>query len=274
MTKYFSQLYLSLEPQERQDDLFMMDLRIYKPLLEYLKHEDIADSKFTPQNFEKQLNQFFELLEKRGWRIAKTKQQQRNIQSRNPSDELDDTKANYIQVKAFTLTNSESSNHDLNISEIIFEYSLQEEILNICFNLSNDFFLPKNERYDRLTIENVDSFVMILTYFNDKTKSFNFYIEKESALSQPEEENQAEIMFKASILYYPGMNITRSVVPLIDEGMMIKNVFNQEDVWDRDFQDPLAFSKETWRQIKEKRAELRSSDLYLELMESVNASCF
>jgi len=255
-------------------------LRIHKALSKSLKFEDLEDSQYIHESFEKQLNQIFELLKKQGWYVIQMLQKQQNSLNLNSGGkDLDEAHASYTQVKAFTFVESNSATHDLEISEVLFEYSLKEEILNICFNLSNDFFLPKRERYERIAIENIDSLVMILSFFNNKSRSYNFYLEKEKIQSEvkiqrgaqaqeEEEEEQAEAKFRAAVPFIQGMNLARSVIPLLDEGMMIKNVLRLEDIWDRDFQNPLAFGKEIWKKVKEENEKLRSTELYLKLRES------
>ena len=220
---------------------------IYKPIHKLYEANClplINDEKYSILGLEDQIKTCCDILRSLGYQTFEICEKEKIIPLETKKKRLDDQGSDFDfdseifgpadlkKIKAVILKKIDSKTSDLALVEITLVYSIEENLVNLVFNLSNDFFLQKRDRSERIAIENIDHLVMIFSYFNFKTKSFNFFIDKdydEYNKDSQNDEAQAELKFKADILYLPKMNIVKSILHLIDVGMMIKKVFENDE---------------------------------------------
>jgi len=127
-----------------------------------------------------------------------------------------------------------------------FSLKLEEDtFISVRFLLSSDWYLPKQDRIYRLSIDNQDLATQILSYFNFHSNSFNFYYEKEN--------DTPEILYKCAFVYMNGMDLLKEVARLIDTGFIINRVFFEEgllDYKDEDAENSERFCVKIWKRVK------------------------
>jgi len=147
-----------------------------------------------------------------------------------------------------------------------FSIKIEEDIfISVRFLLSSDWYLPKEQRMYRLSIDNQDLATLILSYFNFHSNNFNFYYEKIG--------DTPEILYKCPFMYLNGMDLTKEIARLIDTGIIINRVFFEEgllDYNDENSENSNAFCKKIWKRVKKEVQEYHTKIYRLEDKENEN----
>jgi hypothetical protein len=221
----------------------LANLRIVPNLLQTVNYDGVCNAKWATTSFKDQIEGLLSLLEKEGYIVF-----------------CNDKTPNNLEYRLVNLVKIDSKVADLSLCETIIEADLKDEILTIKQSLSTDFYA--SNRSEKLSPDNIDHLVIILSWFNEKTDSFNFAIENDAT---------PEVIMKTAIVYMKNLNLVKETVALIEEAKLIKLKFAAEFVFDRDFNnitdDLMVFAKRFWKSFKHSRNELRSLPLYLKLQQ-------
>jgi hypothetical protein len=222
-------------------------ISLYKRILHALPYDQLSNKAYATLNFRPQYNKILNDLKNIGFAII--------YPSESPFADVGSETT--LQARAVILNSIKSTTAELSMNEILLTGHVKEEIISIELHLSHDFYLPKADRGEMIAPDNIDHLSLILNYFNDKTTSLNFLIRQDLV---------PEVILKAAIPYQKGLNLGKEIMALIDEGLMIKEVFAAESIYDRDFNkndDPIKFAKMIWKKIKGKVQKLRADPAYV-----------
>ena len=134
-------------------------------------------------------------------------------------------------------------------------------LVSVKFNLSDDWFLDKNERTNHYAAHNLDYLVDFCSSWNCHANDFVFELDIPT-------DGEAEIKFKATIMKNGDLNLARALLIHIDKGFLTlkklqkKIVFNQEDSSRK-----IVKAKELRKEVKLSTKKYEKSAGFLKLLE-------
>jgi len=147
------------------------------------------------------------------------------------------------------------------------------EMINVRFILSDDWFLPKDQRVNRVAANNTDLLVCICNFLNNSLKEMVFELNAEGWDSNNLDSDEIyfiDVSFRMDFFMAGPTNIMKVLLPLIDQGFIVLKILQKLDLFDRDeIPDNVdLFARELKKVIKGEIKKFRESKSYDDFMKN------